>query len=68
MGPPRTRWLELDDFLMQFWESHSVRVEAVYHSSQDLQIDVARGVARGHMEVLLPKAMKTGSFDIVLDI
>ena len=46
IGSFRPHWLELDNLLMQFWESHSVRVEAVYYSYK--AIGPASGRARDY--------------------
>ena len=56
------QWLELDRFLIKFWESHSIRPKVVCmdKGSKEKQVRM-----RNSMGCLLPEATKRGIVDLV---
>ena len=59
--PRREAWSEFDNFLTQFCESHSIRVEVLYYGARKR----VRGErARLCVGALLPEAIKSGIVDL----
>ena len=54
------QWLDLDNLLVQFWESRSIRPKVVYPLTNDRKEEMRNGA--GH---LLPEVTKRGIVDLV---